>query len=154
MSQSLSFTKPDDSFIEHLGYNMRASDKREVWLSTEHTPCEALREAFGVEGKSKVALFEGEPIAAFGVAKFMDAGMGTPWFLCTDGVYNVSSIEFALQSRRQLAELSEGFKLLENYVLASNETSVRWLEWLGFVVDEPQTLGPFNASFRRFWKHV
>lgn len=57
----------------------------------------------------------------------------------------------AKHSRLYIWQMMNDFEILENWVDARNETSIKWLQWCGFHMEEPQPWGYFKMPFRRFW---
>jgi hypothetical protein len=41
-------------------------------------------------------------------------------------------------------------KELSGYAWAENRVHLKWLQWLGFQLDEPKPFGPHMQPFRRF----
>lgn len=93
----------------------------------------------------------GEVFAVGGVmTKSLLSGGGIAWLLGTDKLESVW-YAFARESRRVAEELTREYGVLENFVDASNTKSIRWLEWLGFHIEEP-VLSPLGYPFRKFWR--
>lgn len=59
------------------------------------------------------------------------------WITCTDLVEQ-HPLVFLRHTRKVLAMLHQYFDTIHGLVLADFYVSVRWLEWLGFAVGEPQ----------------
>ena len=62
-------------------------------------------------------------------------------WLVTTPLIEDHKLEFARESRRFVRWASQSFGILEGCVDATNETSFRWLRWLGFRPDEELTSG-------------
>ena len=92
----------------------------------------------------------GEPVAILGVAP---AGWvsddASPWLLGTDGVLKQARALVCL-GRIAVADWASRWHLI-NWVDARNTASVRWLERIGFAMDDPAPRGPAGVEFRRFW---
>jgi hypothetical protein len=47
-----------------------------------------------------------------------------------------------------------GYRYLENWALASNRTTLRWLQHLGFTIDTPEPMGRGCQLFCHFWREA
>lgn len=91
----------------------------------------------------------GEPVGICGVNGTMI------WLLGTEGLLATASHrqQFLRGGRLWVDELmAGGHQLLENWALASNRTSLRWLQHLGFTVDTAAPYGPSAQLFCHFWR--
>lgn len=144
--------KAETHHLEPLAQNMRAADRREVWLSHGFSPLEALRESLSASQRAWTALIEGEPVIIWGVGPDPnDDRVGLPWMLATNGLAK-GFVEFIRQSRHQVAILGQGFQRLENYVHSENILSRRWLGWCGFTIDCQHPIIISGAEFYHFYK--
>jgi hypothetical protein len=64
-------------------------------------------------------------------------GAGCPWLVGTD-LIRKCKIEFNTSVRALVERMMRETPLLTNLVAAENTTSIRWLRWLGFDVDDTQ----------------
>jgi hypothetical protein len=46
------------------------------------------------------------------------------------------------------------YPVLFNFVHADNHVSIKWLSWLGFVIQGAQPAGPEGAPFRFFYRRL
>lgn len=137
-----------------LAPNMRQADKDEIWASAKLGPYGALVESWELSPMSWAGKVDDEVVCIFGVgAVSFLSQKGAPWLL---GAHGLERYSFAFLRRNQsiIREMHELFPLLENYVDARNETSIRWLRWLGFKIEEPVPYGAFGMPFHRFWKEA
>ncbi|HZP98277.1 MAG TPA: hypothetical protein VFB13_01985 [Reyranella sp.] len=83
-------------------------------------------------------LIDGEvaAIVGLGLSTFV-GGHGVPWLL-TGPACERHKRRFMNESRRQVARMLETVSPLVNYVHADYARAIRWLAWLGFVIDPPQ----------------
>lgn len=79
------------------------------------------------------------PVAVFGAAE-VRPGVGTPWFLATDGIYLVSR-EFAKQTQSWVNWMNAQFPFLMNLMSDDNRVSKRWLRNAGFTIHPPKPIG-------------
>ena len=138
--------------VEPIARRMRFTDAMEVYFSGRHTPSSALSGSRQV-GESRTALMDGVPFLMFGVSSFLMSDFGRPWMLATNDIQKVTR-QFIRECAFHLDEVSQGIQRMENHVYARNEVSIRWLQWLGFQIEDARPYGPFGQPFRRFWKNV
>ena len=77
-------------------------------------------------------------------------GIGQHWMIVTDEVDN-ATLPFLKNCCYYLNEMQEGYNNLYNYVYAENYTSIRWLKWMGFTMEDVAPHGPFGEPFHRFY---
>jgi hypothetical protein len=86
----------------------------------------------------------------FGVVRSTsDKDVGIVWLLATDRIKECSR-EFLRQNGYYVQAMRSQFKLLMNVVDDRNTQAKRWLEWLGFQMDEAVPYGPDKLPFRHF----
>lgn len=142
--------RPEDG--DYIARNMRKSDVREIYYLAALKPTQAMRTTAAVSVISWTAHIEGRPLLAFGVCRrstMSDVGM--PWALGTEEAdKNIAA--YARHSRTFFEGVTQTFQVLENYALAENKKTLRWLKWMGFDMDEPAPYGCFGVPFVRFGK--
>lgn len=146
----MKWAQPTDTRVQYIAANLRRQDALEVAYSDGITPEFAV-----VDSWKKSAICRcidgdnGEPVGICGVN-------GTRiWLLATDGLLATASHrrQFIRGGRRWVDELmADGRQLLENWALASNRETLRWLEHLGFTVDTPEPRGRSLQLFCHFWR--
>lgn len=144
------FERPTHEHLVHVANNMRPEDIAEVWACNRNLPLEALEKAMEKSQYAVTVIIDGAPMAIYGLhVQDMLTQTGVPWMLATTQ---------AVGYRRQFLELSPGIvaqmlevcQHLENWVHADNHISIRWLDWLGFIIDPAQPVGPSGELFHRF----
>lgn len=144
--------QPTAASLKFIADNMRREDAVEVMASHGYTPHQALEVSVKNSSLMAVIVIDGIPVTALGLVKRCPlTGLGVPWLL---------SAEQALNHKRKFLELSPPViedmldicPKLVNYVHAENRTSIRWLRWLGFKIDEPTPIGIRGEMFHRFHK--
>ena len=75
------------------------------------------------------------------------SSVGIPWLLATDDIRQIG-VRFIRGSRPIVDDWLTRYEVLENFVHAGNEISIRWLKWLGFDLQETITVN--NEPFIRF----
>jgi hypothetical protein len=94
-------------------------------------------------------LVDGEVAAILGCGfSSLLGGHATPWLITGVPIERVRK-SFAKLAKARIAELHAQYGTLVNYVHADYRASLRFMAWLGFVVGEPQPVGPLGASFCR-----
>lgn len=96
------------------------------------------------------AAWDGDrPLAAWGAqAPMLFGGVAYPWLLTGPEVVNHKRL-FLRLNRSFVVRLTQTHPRLEVFVLASYDTAVRWLRWLGFSIGETIPIGPDGTLFRR-----
>ena len=130
--------------------NMRTVEIQELADSCGLSPAAAL--LYELE-RSTVAwswVVDGEVACMFGiVAPNLLDSVAYPWFLTTPLVEKHAR-PFARACRDLLPELLGMHPKLVGMVDARHKLSVRWLQWLGATLDEPEPWGVARAPFHRF----
>lgn len=146
----IEFVKPTQEMIESIASDMRQADANEVWASHRHTPLQAVSEGMNLSDFSVIVMVDGEPCVIIGlVIRDVMMGTGIPWLLGTERALKHTR-EFFRLSPPVIAEMLEVCPNLFNYVHAANIVSIKWLKWLGFVIDDPQPHGINGEMFHRF----
>ena len=144
------FVKPTVELIEKIAADMRDEDVAEIWASHHHTPLESLMSGWEVSDLSTIVMGDDEPLVMFGlVKKDILSGSGTVWLLGANRAMQYKR-EFLTQSKPVIDEMLTICPRLCNMVHAKNKTSIRWLRWLGFTIEEPTQQGPDKELFHRF----
>lgn len=147
----IEFVKPTLEMVESIAADMRKSDAIEVWASNHHTPLEAMMQSWELSDFSAVAMCNGEPLAMLGLVKRdVLTGSGVVWMLGANRSMNYKR-EFFRQSRPIINEMLTICPRLCNMVHEKNTSSIRWLKWLGFAIDEPVPHGPDGELFHPFF---
>ena len=92
--------------------------------------------------------------AMFGVVPGGSPGVGTPWLLHTEGFLRRprERRQFIIESLGYIMGFHREYPLLCNLVSRENKVTIRWLKWLGFVL-EP-TAHPDILLFKRVLSYV
>jgi len=142
-----------DATWEHIEFMkpiMRYVDERECIASSGKSAGEALQDAYKISLWTKVILNEAnEPCCAFGVVPWTK-DKGVPWLLATECFDEITGVLKRI-SHLAVKQMLLNFSYLENYVDARSEIAIRFLEWLGFNIEEPIPFGKEDLPFHRFW---
>jgi hypothetical protein len=126
------------SDVDIIVNNMRLPDIRECAL-VGVTPAMALNVPFVEEGSKGFTITHKEkPLAMCGVTP-LDNYMycGKIWFLGTDDIDKVKK-SFYKYSKLILKFLSNDYDFVENYVPKDHIKTIKWLQWIGFKIENQQ----------------
>lgn len=132
---------------------MREADRREVYFLAALSPERAVAMTAALSAAALTGVDgDGVPFVIFGVCRRSALSeVGVPWLLATDDVDKHNRI-FARRSREFYQRVESVFPVMENWALAENVKTLRWLKWLGFDMQEPRPYGAFGQPFVRFGK--
>jgi|HubBroStandDraft_4_1064222.scaffolds.fasta_scaffold367026_2 hypothetical protein len=139
--------------IEHavkMAPNMRAAEVKELADGEGLTPEAALLRELARSSSAWAWVIDGEVACMFGVVEY---GMlditGYPWFLTTPLV-DQHAKQFARACKTLLPELLARHPRLVGMVEARYTLSVRWLQWLGAKMSEPEPWGIAGELWMHF----
>jgi len=138
--------------IYRLARNLRDGDRLEV-TSLGTTPAEALRKSFKHAIFRRTALIEGQIAAVWGLGGSMLGDTGYPWLL-TAPIIETLPLSFVREARGQVWDMMSRKRRLEGLVAADYRCACRFLQVLGFTLDEPQPMPPHKVKFRKFWMAI
>lgn len=147
----IEFVPASPSHVGTIANRMREIDRLEC-EAMGHTPKGALRTGLLGSTVSWTAKIDGRPEAMFGATPIsIIEGRGRPWLLMTD--------IGARQHRALLrlghiytAAMHRHYSILENWVHADNERTIRWLSRLGFAVGGVDVIR--GTPMRPFIRHL
>lgn len=137
--------------IDHIAKNLSERDRAEIWAYSGKLPDEALAHSVGRSEECEVALFDGEPAAAFGCAPF--GPNGSPWLLSTDRLREAPRHVLSV-SQERVGRYARVYPALINFVHWKNMPSLRWLERLGFSIEPAKPAGLYGVPFHRIIRCV
>ena len=131
----IGYSRPAElSDIPHLAENLREADLQEIEASFGGSP--ALSLEIGIKGgEARVAcLPSGLPAAIYGVTPLhTDDTIGVIWMVATKD-FHLLHRQFLRESRKEIADLCKGYRLVFNYTDARNSVHHRWIKWAGFTI--------------------
>ena len=132
---------------------VREADQQEVWAASHQTPLEALIMGLQQPGETWAGLADGRAFCMFGCGQWSVLSlMGIPWLLTTEELPKHAKV-FLRTSHTYFEDLRSRYMLLQNYVDARHEMSIRWLTRFGFILDDPLPFGIEQLPFHRFhWR--
>lgn len=129
---------------------LRDSDREEIRASHGADPLTALQLSAANSTLIWGIFVDKDPIGVFGVgASSFFSDKGAPWLLATDRLESIG-LTFLRQSRGYVQAMLKQHSFLENWVDARNVTSIKWLKWCGFALDDPAPFGVEGLPFHRF----
>lgn len=130
-----------------LNLNLRSHDKEEAKVLWDCDPKSAIAESLGTSLEAHVIIFKGEIVGACGVSRRAEGG-GIPWFFVTDDFDRFNKVTVARLAKEILQGWVDRYGFLAN-VASPSPSMKRWLEWLGFTVEEWKA--PYIGDFFRFY---
>lgn len=147
----IEFVRPTVEMVESIAADMRQADIDEVWASNHHTPLESMMKGWELSDFSTVAMCNNEPLVMIGLVKRdMLTGSGVVWMLGANRAMKYKK-EFFRQTKPVIDEMLTICPRLCNMVHGKNKSSIAWLKWLGFTIDDPIPHGPDGELFHRFY---
>lgn len=147
----MKWAEPTLARMERISQRLRWQDRLEVLYSDGKTAEEAVMESWQRAQICRcIAADDGTAVGVCGVT-------GTDiWLLATDELleHRGDRLQFIREGRRWVDSLfrDHGYRLLENWALASNVTTLRWLFAMGFTIDTPAPKGRSCMLFCHFWR--
>jgi hypothetical protein len=139
------------SDILYVARHIREEDRREIAASCLMDPKHIMLATYRQSGVARCGTVDGEPVVVFGVAEntLLGSGCGIPWLIGTPKIYEHERA-FLRRNKRMVYQWIKAYGRLSNYVDARNHRAIKWLEWLGFKMEEAKPYGPLGRPFHRF----
>jgi hypothetical protein len=137
--------------IPAIADQVREADRAE-FAALWQTAFSVMTESLQVSTEAWTGTVDGVPVCMFGVAPvgFLVPEYGRPWMVGTHHLDRHSRL-FLRRCRKQVAAMHRRYPVLVNCVAAANTRAIRWLQWLGFQVDDkPIPVGLYDVPFYRF----
>lgn len=129
---------------------MRKADQEEM-RAYGLNPEESIQISVDSAIEAWTGMVNNTPICIFGVSPTETPGVGKPWMMGTD-LLDKFALIFLRRCDKQIERMHELFPALVNWVAASNECAIKWLDWLGFEFHEWSEIG--GMEFIRFSREV
>lgn len=132
---------------------LRESDRMELTAATGSEDHQFVIEQSILGSSQAWAAMVGDRVIGLGGVSPVGhlAYVGSPWFVASDEIRDHTH-RFLLLSRRKTQSMLAEYDMLTNWVDARNAASIRWLKWLGYIVEAPQPFGARQLPFCRFWR--
>ncbi|MDR3561256.1 MAG: hypothetical protein P4N59_07450 [Negativicutes bacterium] len=139
--------KPGD--MRHIAANIRPIDAKEAWCLTGKEPLEAIAESIQRSDTIRIAEYNGEPVAIFGIGrKDLLSGEGIIWLVGTTN-FKLMRKTFLQISKETISFLLTFYPVAVNYVLAENKGTIKWLKWCGAEIGDSEPYGTGREMFRK-----
>ena len=139
----------DSRHVYGLAPRIRDQDREKCIAIRGDKPGIALHDTYARSQRAWTVLIDGEEVAMFGVVGSAMSSIGIPWLICGERLLD-HPVAFARQSKKYLPLLAEGYDVLINYVIDTNEVAKKWLRWLGFTLGQPAPYGVKQELFRSY----
>lgn len=136
-----------------LAGRLRQSDREELTAATGSEDHRFLIEQSIVGSSQAWACMLADRVVGLGGVTPVGhmAYVGSPWFVAADEISRHATT-FLRHSRKKTQAMLREYDLLTNWVDARNTASIRWLKWLGYIVEAPAPFGAWQLPFCRFWR--
>lgn len=129
---------------------LRTVDLREIAAMTPLRPSHALINAVRDSMMAWSWFHDERIVAIFGVSSTsLVTQSGSPWMVATPEIVR-HRFYFIRNCRMYVNYMRSMFPFLWNCAAADNHDTLRWLEWLGFHIGDPEPMGRKLEPFRRF----
>ena len=136
--------------IEHIAENIRPIDAKEALCMTGHSPIEAIKLSVDRSDAVRVAEYNSEPVAIFGIApQALLSFDGVIWLVGTTN-FKLVRKTFIKLSKETIEFLLTYYPTAVNYVLAENKETIKWLKWCGAELEAAVPYGKGKELFHRF----
>lgn len=137
--------------VKEVADHMSEGDRREVYASNHHSPHTALKLSVNSTREPKAGTVDGRAMCIFGIGQSsLLSHDGSPWLLGHEELPQHARA-FLRMSRNWMIEERVKYGKLVNYVDARNTQAIRWLDWLGFEIEEEaKPYGVDKMPFHRF----
>lgn len=135
--------------VYRLAAHLRENDRLEI-TGLDLDPTSVIRSSFRSAVLRRTAFVDGEIAAMWGLGGVMLSDDGAPWLMTAPAIERIP-VSFVRLARVEVSEMLAMRSHLSNVVMASYRSACRFLDVLGFHLDEPVPLGPHNVPFRKFW---
>jgi hypothetical protein len=143
------YRKATESDIADILEHIRKENVDEISLVGLEAK-DVLSWSFDNSAESYVAVFDGDPVSAFGIIQAAGSEVGIPWMIGTSTI-DRHAVAFLRASKKVIAELSERWPVMMNVADPRNTRGIRWLEFMGFTVYPAEQL-PGGKIYRKFEK--
>jgi len=129
-----------------LAPKMRIGDRKEIMATDGSTPLESLVLPFTQKGAKIYSIIgtksEGV-IGMFGSTPTNEKDYGVVWLLSSEHLFRHIK-QFIKECPKWVAEMSEGYEYVYNFVDERNWKSLKWLQFLGF--EPKEKIGDFGVG--------
>lgn len=142
----------EDVFV--VASHMREADRKEVWASNRIRPLEALKLSLKHSTVCRAGKADDDILCMFGVVPHtLVSNHAAIWMLSTDFLPK-HAVKFLRECNNEITSISDCYDMVENWVDTRNSIAIKWLKWLGFVIEEAKPYGIYELPFHHFYKEV
>jgi hypothetical protein len=125
-----------EDFEAVMALELRPIELKEGQVAHGLPTDELLADSIASSSYAWVITWRGRVCGVFGLAlhKGPELTVGVPWLLSNEAPFRVASGLFLRTSKDIVEFMRTKCDLLTNIVSEANETSIRWLRWLGFTM--------------------
>ena len=153
MSKQVEIRKSRQEDILPIAHRMREADVKEIWASHRTTPYKALLNGIKAEGSCWTIFGDGTPEAMIGIVRMsLLSNKGYAWMLGTD-VLTEDKRLFMRLTKELFDDVVEGYNYLENHVSMENRLSLRWIQAMGFTVED-KIIKRNGVPFKKFFMEI
>lgn len=137
-----------DKQMNYVSNHLRSADFDEVFAATGESPHLDVIESWE-QSSRRCMIFDKDsrPVAVLGVRPLEAfSRIGIIWLLGADGLDKMKKF-FLRISKPVIKEMMVGYDIIYSYVDSRYDKALRWLEWCGFTVHEPEPFGALQLPF-------
>ena len=140
-----------DEDCSQLANRLRGEDIREILAARPHASLRhSLIECVEVSYKAFSVMDETIGCIAIFGTRNAGEGIGIPWMLTSDLLFDRSCRKFIKQCKSYVKLLTDDFTQNYNLVSSTNIKAHRWLAWMGFVIQTDCTRTFNGVNFHPF----
>jgi len=121
--------------IGAIAASMRPADAYEVKVLSGQDPTEALTSSYELSQVCRTLSYQDTPLIMYGTVEMPD-GSGCVWGLGSTEIEK-HVIPFLRVSKTEVDILQGNFPLIFNFVHAANHLHLKWVDYVGFDINEP-----------------
>lgn len=152
MEIKIKVAKKSDAYM--LAKNMRDEDAFEAKALFGMSPIDAAKYSLKHSHRAFTVYADGKIACCFGInpaSALTDYGI--IWMLSTK-IVDSHPYHVVKYLQPEISKLCEGYELVYNFVADRNKGMIKFLEQLGFTLEEPEKSGVYANPFRKFYKVV
>ena len=140
--------KPNIFDVNNLVINAREADKYEAFLLSGRSLKEAFDATPNLYENSYVWEVDSKLVCMYGVSPWVD-NKNILWFLATDDFEKYRRCA-AVECKEIFDKLTKGRGEMFNYIHYRHEKALRWVQWLGCKIHDPEPIGLNGELFCKF----
>lgn len=138
----------EPAHLRAIRNRLRTDDLLEITALCQTSP-QALWRSYSASTFRRAAIVDGEVAAVWGCAGSSLGLIGVPWLLTAPEVERIP-VAMVREARAEVGKMLGLYGFLENIVAARYVRACKFLEVVGFRLDDPMPVAS-GVMFRRFW---